>query len=118
MGIPSYWVPYNDNYLLRWIGFTEPLDNEEPVLEFHHHEPSYGYMYWYGIAHAQGHYLYDDDVDNDGETSFRYHSNSNQFNGIYDGVLYNADLIYRMYYIGEVFKPPQIYEDVIDTDKK
>lgn len=113
VGAASYWVPHGNDYLLRWIDFTVSLDNQKPVLEFYHSEYAFTNNYWYGIGHTSS----GDDIDNDGEQTFKYHSNANQFNGIYDGTTFNSDLIYRMYYEGAIYRPPQTYEDLIDTDK-
>jgi len=109
---PVAFIPYDYGYLLRWYNINKTLTDEYPVFNFYHSEILSGTSntYWFNIYTTVDH-------DNDGEIGYRHHDENLLFDCSYEGSFEPYDLLYRMYYTGEIYEPPQDYDDYIDTDK-
>lgn len=129
---PSCYIEYRGHYLMRWLVDVD-LKNEKLLLEFQSlikgNDPTNPAYYW-----AVGVSPYD--VDNDGDAIFYYHTEHEGPNwGWLDGLrqwitgnsqtypftstdLYNADLLYRVYYSGDDVVVERTYDDSLTLEYK
>lgn len=111
---PVAFIPFDNRYLIRWCYTNISILDEYPTFEFYSSE--HNDLNWYWNVETTG-----IDTDNDNDVLFRYGSDDDDWaNGLYDAEhpRQGQDLEYRFYFpFGDAYKPPQAYDDTIDTDK-